>query len=264
MAYDHGICDQVFQEKYINGELDEREFIKCNTILGRVVKTNMETRNARKKSGKLSFVCGTKIAMAPCQKSNISTTANSILVRSKVAMKFMLISSEYYRDINTKEHMKSNIVLHQLPSLNQIEFQVHLPALQINDDFSMARFEMFHNIQTADDIPAYEAYWCREIRESSKRTKSKGKGTFIVKAYRDGFNVGALPYSLVTAVDMGSFGCMSFQMLSGQELIPTDINQIVVLGHMHKAATWTDDKLSQRIETFIVDEDAQDLVKRLL
>ncbi|KAF0709464.1 hypothetical protein As57867_005899, partial [Aphanomyces stellatus] len=123
---------------------------------------------------------------------------------------------------------------------------------------------MFHNIQTADDIPAYEAYWCREIRESSKRTKSKGKGTFIVKAYRDGFNVGALPYSLVTAVDMGSFGCMSFQMLSGQELIPTDINQIVVLGHMHKAATWTDDKLSQRIETFIVDEDAQDLVKRLL
>ncbi|KAF0705915.1 hypothetical protein As57867_006863, partial [Aphanomyces stellatus] len=124
--------------------------------------------------------------------------------------------------------------------------------------------EMFHNIQTADDIPAYEAYWCREIRESSKRTKSKGKGTFIVKAYRDGFNVGALPYSLVTAVDMGSFGCMSFQMLSGQELIPTDINQIVVLGHMHKAATWTDDKLSQRIETFIVDEDAQDLVKRLL
>ncbi|KAF0687219.1 Aste57867_21015 [Aphanomyces stellatus] len=127
--------------------------------------------------------------------------------------------------------------------------------------------EMFYDLETADDIVKYTAYWGHASQGTSKRKKTQVKGNYVIKSYRDGCDPSALPYSLLkatTAVDIWSFGCMMFQMLCGQELIPSDLNQNVVLDYMHKAATWTDAKLRERIDTFIPDEEAQDLVMRLL
>ncbi|KAF0696188.1 Aste57867_13048 [Aphanomyces stellatus] len=112
--------------------------------------------------------------------------------------------------------------------------------------------EMFQKLESTVDMAKYNNYWGHESRETSKPKKSQsGQDNFVVKAYRNGCDAGTLPFSLVNAtpsVDMWSFGCMVFQMLSGQELVPTDINQNVVLDYIHKAATWTDEKLRQRIE----------------
>ncbi|KAF0697593.1 Aste57867_11731 [Aphanomyces stellatus] len=110
--------------------------------------------------------------------------------------------------------------------------------------------EMFESLENDDDIARHKTYWGRD--DLFTRKKAPVKSSYVVKAYRDGHDVRDLPYSLVnatTAVDMWSFGCMVFQMLSGQELVPTDINQNV---------------LRQRIKTFIPSEEAQDLVMRLL
>ncbi|KAF0685554.1 Aste57867_22586 [Aphanomyces stellatus] len=357
MAYDHGICAQLFHDnKNANSDLEEASFIRCNVILGRDAKSKgSQTREKEKWQSEFRL----------WDKDNNGSLSEGEFLnfcrqhfggKLKVAMKFMRNSSEYDREIETRKQLKSDIVVHQLPSVEQCLFQAHLPTLNINVDLSMASYchvlvmpaadrslediflkerpddnkiksllsevllgikimdenglvhgdlkklnvlrvqnqlklidfdaavrvnqplgakvssgilppEMFYNLDTADDMIKYNAYWEHQSHETSKRKKSQVKCTFVVKAFRDGCDVNALPYSLVkatTAVDMWSFGCMVFQMLSGQELVPTDINQNVVLDSMHKAATWTDEKLGQRIDTFIADEDAQDLIKRLL
>ncbi|KAF0683085.1 Aste57867_24865 [Aphanomyces stellatus] len=126
--------------------------------------------------------------------------------------------------------------------------------------------EMFHKIESTDDLAKYKAYWRDEVSDSKRWKKLKPRNNYVVKSFRCG-RTGDLPYSLVAAtpaVDVWSFGCLVYQMLSGVELIPTDINQDVVSDRMQAAATWTDDELQKRIETNVPDENAQDLVKRLL
>ncbi|KAF0719332.1 Aste57867_1116 [Aphanomyces stellatus] len=98
-------------------------------------------------------------------------------------------------------------------------------------------------------------------------TKQNKGCQYTVKVYRYGCDPNSLPYSLVhasTAVDMWSFGCMMYEMLSGAELIPTDINQNVVVDYMDVAATWTDAKLKARIDVNIANDWARDLLLQLL
>ncbi|KAF0713762.1 hypothetical protein As57867_004210, partial [Aphanomyces stellatus] len=354
MAYDHGICTQLFQQhKNNHGNLDVNGFIKCNKVLGRV-KGNQKRE---KEKWRAEFQLWDKSYNGSLSEGEyLNYCRHHFGGKLKVSLKFMRKSNEYDREIKTREQLQSDVVLHQLLSVEQSLFQAHLRTLKINRDFSMANFrhvlvlpaaecslediflkerpdcnktkslltevllgievlhkqdlvhgdlkklnvlrvqnqlklidfdaavriyeplgakvssgilppEMFHNLETADDVEKYNTYWGRESHEISKLKRTQVNSTYVVKAYRDGCDVSTLPYSLIkasTAVDMWSFGCMMFQMLSGEELVPTDINQNVRLDRMHKAATWTDEKLRQRIDEFIVGEDANDLVKRLL
>ncbi|RHY75416.1 hypothetical protein DYB30_012743, partial [Aphanomyces astaci] len=59
-------------------------------------------------------------------------------------------------------------------------------------------------------------------------------------------------------------GCMLFEMLSGEELVPTDVNQDVTADYIDAAATWTDAKLHMRIHSQVPNEFAQNLLKQLL
>ncbi|RLO12439.1 hypothetical protein DYB28_009408, partial [Aphanomyces astaci] len=59
-------------------------------------------------------------------------------------------------------------------------------------------------------------------------------------------------------------GCMLFQLLSGEELVPTDVNQDVTADYIDAAATWTDAKLHMRIHSQVPNEFAQNLLKKLL
>ncbi|KAF0691724.1 Aste57867_17105 [Aphanomyces stellatus] len=349
MAYDHGICAQMFQEyKNANDGLDVGGFIKCNKNLG---------YKREKEKWQAEFCLWDKDKNESLSEKEFLNYCGQYLGgKVQVAMKFMRNSNEYNREIKTREQLKSDFMLRQLPSVEQTVFQNHLPALSINGDFSMAEYrqvlvmpaadrsledihckerpddnktkgllkdvllaiqslhehgfvhgdlkklnvlrvqnqlklidfdaavrkgqplgakissgilppEMIQNLETADDLTKYNTYWGNKLRDSPKRKKTQVKSNYVVKSYRDDCDVSDLPYSPIKAtpsVDMWSFGCMVFQMLCGQELVPTDINQNVVLDFMQKAATWTDDKLRQRIENFISDDEAQNLVIRLL
>ncbi|KAF0703448.1 hypothetical protein AaE_015369 [Aphanomyces astaci] len=63
---------------------------------------------------------------------------------------------------------------------------------------------------------------------------------------------------------MWALGCMLFQLLSGEELVPTDVNQDVTADYIDAAATWTDAKLHMRIHSQVPNEFAQNLLKKLL
>ncbi|KAF0695980.1 Aste57867_13234 [Aphanomyces stellatus] len=124
--------------------------------------------------------------------------------------------------------------------------------------------EMFYALKDENDEKIYKAYWEEKIVNDPKRwNKLKPRNKYVVRTYRESHE-GDLPYSLVKAtpaVDMWSFGCLMYQMLCGEELIPTDINQDIATDRM---VLWTDQKLCRRIEGNIPDDLAQELIKKLL
>ncbi|KAF0696831.1 Aste57867_12432 [Aphanomyces stellatus] len=128
--------------------------------------------------------------------------------------------------------------------------------------------EMFYGLESADDIARYDMY--RGIDQSKRQRKYMNKQCerrIVVKSFLTEKTTYGLRYGLeaaTTAVDMWSFGCMMYQMLCGEELVPMDINQNVVSNQMTAAATWTDEKLQRRIETNIPNEWAQDLIINIL
>ncbi|KAF0694395.1 Aste57867_14735 [Aphanomyces stellatus] len=344
MAYDHGICAQVFS-KFANskGELDKNGFVKSSQLLGRIRTEHKfsKQRNARdSESWKAEFSLWDK-------------TRNGYM-SEKEFLRYCA-QDEFNREIHTRTTLKSNIVLQALPALDQTVFQEHLPMLIINEDVSMAEYnhviimpaadrslddiylkerpdenktkcllrdvaagllfmhdrgfvhgdvkklnvlrcqdqlklidfdaavrvgesmggkyssgvlppEMFFELETDDMITKYNDYFRIEKAVFPKLQKAQFN-KYVVKSHCRDRDPSTLPYSLIKAspaIDIWSFGCMMYQMLSSAELIPTDINQNVVANHLKTAATWTHEKLRQRIETFIPNEVAQDLVLRLL
>ncbi|RHY30168.1 hypothetical protein DYB32_007384 [Aphanomyces invadans] len=120
------------------------------------------------------------------------------------------------------------------------------------------------NLPPADQVAQY---W-RGV-DADEWRKVKPRENVVVKSFRPEFEGqdGALPYDLVDAaeaLDVWALGCMMYQMWSGVELNPTDVNQDVVSDRMLAAASWTDELLSQRLRANIADPIALDLVSRLL
>ncbi|KAH9069175.1 hypothetical protein Ae201684P_004865 [Aphanomyces euteiches] len=130
--------------------------------------------------------------------------------------------------------------------------------------------EMFYKLESDDELAKYESYW-KTHNDGVEWEKVKPKmGRYVVKTFHRSADVAAtsqLPYSLIAAspaVDSWAFGCMMYEMLSGQELVPTDVNQDVVADRIHEAASWTTATLHDRVEANIADSTARHLLRQLL
>ncbi|ETV96421.1 serine/threonine protein kinase, variant [Aphanomyces invadans] len=124
--------------------------------------------------------------------------------------------------------------------------------------------EMFYRLPDAAAHASFEQHF---NDNAGLWAKVKPKGHFVVRSYRQDADASKLPYELVAAtpaIDMWALGCMLFQMVSGEELVPTDVNQDVTADSIHIAATWSDAKLCRRIESQVANQHAQDLLKHLL
>ncbi|CAK4154566.1 unnamed protein product, partial [Aphanomyces euteiches] len=124
---------------------------------------------------------------------------------------------------------------------------------------------MFCKLNSDAEKRLHVSYWKSD--DPAAYFKVKPKEDYVIKAYRQGSDCSSLPYTLVQATpafDLWSLGCLMYQMWTGVELVSTDINQDVVDDRIETAATWTDEKLKQRIVAKVANSVAQDLLLKLL
>ena len=159
--------------------------------------------------------------------------------------------------------------------------------------------EMFYQLKAMEeeemvcdywsDLPTHSAAWKkvapvktntgrrgREVTAPNNQTAYEKLGVFVVRAHRtnapgEGRKCSLLPYKLVkasTAIDAWSFGCLLFQMLSGESLVAVNRDDNLAGPEaMLRAATWTDTKISGRIRDCCYErqyDDAVDLLEKLL
>ncbi|KAF0700603.1 Aste57867_8870 [Aphanomyces stellatus] len=144
MAYDHGICGQVFHE-HINshGVLDVNDFFNCNKILGRV-----ECRVENKKIKKLEnekwqekFRLWDKDANGWLSEQEFLSYCEQYFgAKLQVAMKFMKNGEQYQREINNRAELDASFVLPLLPSVEQSVFNAKVKNLQIHGGHSIAEY----------------------------------------------------------------------------------------------------------------------------
>ncbi|KAF0717651.1 hypothetical protein As57867_002168, partial [Aphanomyces stellatus] len=154
MAYDHGICTQLFQQhKNNHGNLDVNGFIKCNKVLGRVV-----TKSGTKKEKKLEIDMWQSEFQLWDKDSNGSLSEAEYLrycaqhcgKKLKVAMKFMKNGDEYQLEIDNREDLDDSFVLSLLPSIGQSVFQANLNTLKIHGGYPMTEYPHVMVMPAAD------------------------------------------------------------------------------------------------------------------
>ncbi|RHY59507.1 hypothetical protein DYB38_004739 [Aphanomyces astaci] len=129
--------------------------------------------------------------------------------------------------------------------------------------------ELFYRCRPSPhDRAIAEAYSHGGGASSSEVVAGKRSPQYVVRSFIFG-RPGESPYDLVPAapsLDMWSFGCMMYEMVTGVELVPTDVNQNVVADYIETAANWTDKQLEARIRANVgVGHDkAVDLLLHLL
>ncbi|KAH9111025.1 hypothetical protein AeMF1_006954 [Aphanomyces euteiches] len=176
------------------------------------------------------------------------------------------------------QHLHSHGIVHgDLKKLNILRVQSHLKLIDfdaatkfgqlIGTKFSSGILppEMFCKLNSDAEKRLHESYWKSD--DPAAYFKVKPKEDYVIKAYRQGSDCSSLPYTLVQATptfDLWSLGCLMYQMWTGVELVSTDINQDVVDDRIETAATWTDEKLKQRIVAKVANSVAQDLLLKLL
>ncbi|KAG9399965.1 hypothetical protein AC1031_011431 [Aphanomyces cochlioides] len=335
-AYDHGICEQAFDEQALNGILIPEQFIACNRTLGRQnvernAKDSKYLRDTEKwseefklwdkdKNGEMtkseflaycqqSFGGGTKsrveetvsVKLMPSPPlATLHESAQTLTLHGDIQMKdypnvlVMAAADRSLEDIFLKERPTDNLIRGMLEEVATHLAEIHNRGL-VHGDVKKLNVLRVHNhdlkfidfdaatpigqplgskfssgiclqLETKEDMASHKAYWQGQIQDLQQWKKLKPREKYVVRSFRRE-NSGVLPYSLVNAtpaIDMWSFGCMVYQMLSGVELLPTDVNQDVVTDRIKKAATWTNEKLKARVEANISDEQGQDLVLQLL
>ncbi|ETV74569.1 serine/threonine protein kinase [Aphanomyces astaci] len=129
--------------------------------------------------------------------------------------------------------------------------------------------ELFYRYRPSPhDRAMSEAYSHGGGASSSEVVAGKRSPQYVVRSFVFG-RPDETPYDLVPAapsLDMWSFGCMLYEMVTGVELFPTDVNQNVVADYIETAANWTDKQLEARIRANVgVGHDkAVDLLLHLL
>ncbi|KAF0719461.1 Aste57867_1023 [Aphanomyces stellatus] len=153
MAYDHGICVQLYH-KYKNGStLDVNGFIECNKVLGREV-SKFGTKKDKKREGEkwnAEFQLWDKDSNGSLSEDEfLRYCAQYCGKKLKVAMKFMKNSDEYQREIDNREGLDNSFVLSFLPSVDQSAFQANLNPLKIHGGYPMTEYPHVMVMPAAD------------------------------------------------------------------------------------------------------------------
>ncbi|KAF0702488.1 Aste57867_7786 [Aphanomyces stellatus] len=154
MAYDHGICAQVFHEhKNTDGGLDIGGFINCNKFLGRVgskIKTTKDKKLEEKK-WQAEFQLWDKDANGSLSEEEYLRYCGQYFGgKLQVAMKFMKNGDEFDREIGNRKDLDSNYVLSLLPSVDQQTFENNLTNLKIHGDYTMSEYPHVMVMPAAD------------------------------------------------------------------------------------------------------------------
>ncbi|RHY24601.1 hypothetical protein DYB32_008779 [Aphanomyces invadans] len=144
--------------------------------------------------------------------------------------------------------------------------------------------EMLVKLNTIELMRRHEAYCCHGKSRASDDSyrdvdaawhKLKPRRGYVVRTALAGEDVVgetspvAAPYSLravAPAMDVWAFGCMMYQVVTGAELVPTDLHDDVIDDYIHIAATWTDVSLRAKLSAALGPNDAlaMDLLTQLL
>ncbi|KAF0718273.1 Aste57867_1794 [Aphanomyces stellatus] len=288
MAYDHGLCEQVFDENAKHGELTQDGFVKCSQLLGRL--TAERTSATQKKHLRAKEAWEMEFRLWDTDNSGKISKAEFVKYgakyfggKIKVALKFMKHKSEYKRELDSRKYMSDSFALQCLPSVDEATFQACVAHLAINDDMNMSSYrhllvmpaadrslvdihlrerpsemkikaivhevattlahlhernlvhgdlkklnilrvenkfklidfdattrvgqsigakfssgilppELFHELNSTDEVAAYEAYWADYREDKMVWNKIKPKKKFVVKSYRPEMDVSLLPY----------------------------------------------------------------------
>ncbi|KAF0702798.1 Aste57867_7748 [Aphanomyces stellatus] len=156
MAYDHGICAQVFRE-HANGagQLNLAGFLACNQLLGRVQSSQTSSSSKLKKreaeSWRAEFTLWDKDASGFLTEDEFERYCGQHFGgKLKVVMKFMRNADEYAREIENRRDLDPNFVLSTLPTLPQLTFQSHVPSLGLRGGYSMAEYPHVMVMPAAD------------------------------------------------------------------------------------------------------------------
>ncbi|KAF0696832.1 Aste57867_12433 [Aphanomyces stellatus] len=159
MAYDHGICEQVFdnhaQEKDGLKFLNEKDFVKCSEILGRLNADQTSNQKKQRHSDlwKKEFQLWDKDNSGSMEKDEfLRYCAQYFGGKLKVAMKFMRNKEEYDREHLMRKRIGHDhkFVLQLLPSIPQAAFQEHTKKLNINGEMPMTDFQHVLVMPSAD------------------------------------------------------------------------------------------------------------------
>ncbi|RHZ26625.1 hypothetical protein DYB31_009715 [Aphanomyces astaci] len=289
LAIDHGIFDQVFDE-YAgdDGCLDLNGFNSCNITLGRV-HADSRGHKTDDQDWQAEFDVWDKdndesMSKAEFHRYCDQTFGNKL----KVVLKFMKSDLDCARERSHRSRLDTAFILGLLPppeydaadiatlrlphhpNVNMAEYAnlVVMPAADrsLEDIFLKERpseaqvIDMIKQVAAALD----HLHSHRIVHGDLKKLNVLRMGvhlklidldasTRIGDALGAKFSSGILPP-----------GCMLFQLLSGEELVPTDVNQDVTADYIDAAATWTDAKLHMRIHSQVPNEFAQNLLKQLL
>ncbi|KAF0687423.1 hypothetical protein As57867_020767, partial [Aphanomyces stellatus] len=154
MAYDHGICTQLFQQNQSgHGSLDVNGFINCNKVLGRVV-----MKSGTKKDKKLEsdmwqsefHLWDKDLDGSLSEDEFLRYCAQYCGKKLKVAMKFMKNGDEYQREIYNREGLDDSFVLSLLPSVDLPAFQANLKTLKIHGGYPMTEYPHVMVMPAAD------------------------------------------------------------------------------------------------------------------
>ncbi|RQM24057.1 hypothetical protein B5M09_007610 [Aphanomyces astaci] len=190
----------------------------------------------------------------------------------KVAIKFIKSQADYDRECYHRQRLDLNFVLGLVPSPAELpdDFAQTMSQLPLShlSHINMAEYANLVVMPAADrsleDIFLKERPSEAQVIDMIKQVAAALDHLHshrIVHGDLKKLNVLRMGLLLATAV---SISCMLFQLLSGEELVPTDVNQDVTADYIDAAATWTDAKLHMRIHSQVPNEFAQNLLKQLL
>ncbi|KAF0714668.1 hypothetical protein As57867_003749, partial [Aphanomyces stellatus] len=180
-----------------------------------------------------------------------------------------------------KDLHERNIIHGDLKKLNVLRVDSHMrlidmdAAAKVGHDvgakFSSGNLppELFYRLKDDKEENMYTDYW-KEMVVSNPELweKVKPRHSWVVKTYYPSCELSdSLPYKLAKAspaMDMWAFGVMMYQLYSGVELVPTNRNQDVDESGIERAATWTKDDLSTRIQNKVSNPLVRDLLSKLL
>ncbi|KAF0716743.1 Aste57867_2689 [Aphanomyces stellatus] len=152
MAYDHGICTQVFQEHANSaGHLNEVGFVACSEILGRVVSKNKKDKKVEKEKWQAEFQLWDKDTNGMLSEDEfLRYCAQHFGGKIKVAMKFMKNADEYQRENQNREDLDPKFVLSLLPCASEKAFRDDLKNLRIHGGHVMTNYPFVMVMPAAD------------------------------------------------------------------------------------------------------------------